>query len=353
MASLFGGGANSDDELDWMQEGGCTWPQPQPAAPPPKAPETPSAAEVPQPAALQKAMSNAAWKAWTTPQPCSEQSGEPAAKKPKASMLSPPHSRVMLKEWNQHASLAATAAKKAAETSEIAVRLAQTAVRQMAETAANNLARKSLETPTKRMSSKRAVPSPESDAKLPIAAAETAPAKDGAAKAAAAKDAPTAQGAAEEAAEEAAVDAAAEDNNSEGLDLAAEGERQPKKSAKGNEAASSRASRGSAGTFAGRRPPGHPDLQETFNLSKGLYTSTREALLGKYPGKRILIGKTATQVNWWNHMRAHVKKAAPKGSAKPTQATQQLLVAHISFGLGRVLLASSSGCTIIRTVNAT
>ena len=81
--------------------------------------------------------------------------------------------------------------------------------------------------------------------------------------------------------------------------------------------------RGVKDTFAGYRPPKTALKLEEFNLKKELYHSSREELKKRFPGKDILIARTAKQQEYWTFVRDNLAKRFPKskkkGSPKPSQ----------------------------------
>ena len=81
--------------------------------------------------------------------------------------------------------------------------------------------------------------------------------------------------------------------------------------------------RGVKDTFAGYRPPKTALKLEEFNLKKELYHSSREELKKRFPGKDILIARTAKQQEYWTFVRDNLAKRFPKskkkGSHKPSQ----------------------------------
>ena len=69
-----------------------------------------------------------------------------------------------------------------------------------------------------------------------------------------------------------------------------------------------RRKRGECNTFAGYRPPADETLLKEFEYKKEMYSQTRAYLCKKFPGKEVLIGKTAKQTEYWTYIKDALNK---------------------------------------------
>ena len=79
--------------------------------------------------------------------------------------------------------------------------------------------------------------------------------------------------------------------------------------------------RGSKDTFAGHRPPKSGDKLEEFKMKKDLFVEGREELKKRFPGKEVLISRTAKQTEYWTYVRDFLKAKFPKtkNSERPSK----------------------------------
>lgn len=203
-------------------------------------------------------------------------------------------------DWDKQAAVATAAAHKAASASEAAVRLANLAVKQMAET---RTARSQV-TPVKSRGQKRPV---EESVETPTPPTKQKPCR----LASPVRDQP--KGAVEpgSATEVLSTESTGEEP-SQPSTLPVEPDKEKDADADAN-------TRGTRGTFAGNRPPKDPEALEIFEYKKHLFFQSREELEKKYPGKVISMGATAGQLAWWAHLRTSLA-LAKKGRGKPTKA---------------------------------
>ena len=62
-------------------------------------------------------------------------------------------------------------------------------------------------------------------------------------------------------------------------------------------------------------------------LKKKLYYEARADLEKKYPGKLNIIGRSASQVDWWNHLRTQMSKMRSKSTKKSPVTKEQVRAA--------------------------
>lgn len=244
-----------------------------PAAPPPAArhPPPPTAVfSVGASASNTGAKTSSAWRSWACPVPGSSSGGrhgdqETAPKKPSK--------HEMKIEHDKRSAAATAAAKKAAEAAEASVRLATLAAKQIAQSVATpQNQRKRLKT------------------ELPLAKPDNEKGE------AAAAVAPQSQ---EEPAQE--PDDAA-----------------PMPVPVQTGGSSCKKEWGSAGTFAGRRPPKGEDKTAQFNLKKKLWQETRKSLQEKFPGRAQGLMKTTSQEAYYKFIGDHLKASLKKKKKKST-----------------------------------
>lgn len=222
-------------------------------------------------------------------------------------------------DWDKQSAMATAAAQKVASASEAAVRLANMALKQMAETQAT----KNKQTPTKGQGQKRdlgdaATPTPPPQKKNKNKAAETQSNEQKEEQSQAPEEHTEGKSQPSLATAEVPLQEDPAEGDADKEDVEAEVPEEG--SNKGN----------ASGTFAGYRPPKKPAALEIFEYKKNMFFETRAALEKKYPGKLIKLGRTAGQLAWWSHMKTQLELA--KGSGKPAMTKVKTLAAIEAAG---------------------
>ena len=89
---------------------------------------------------------------------------------------------------------------------------------------------------------------------------------------------------------------------------------------------------GTMGTFAGYRPPVSPQKRCIFDAKVKLWKETQAELDKAYPGRVVLLHRSASQSVYWKFMQGELKgtkgfKAQQKATAKAAAKWKELLAA--------------------------
>jgi hypothetical protein len=248
---------------------------------------------------------------WMQPSPSTAGLKAAPKLKPKATGPTPSEKQVQRSEWNKSAALATAAAHKAASASEAAVRLANLAVKQMAETKASRITGP-VATPVKQRGQKRsateAAAAGDTLTPSPLLNSKRVPLQDG-------NHTQVAEGA---------------ENSGKGSDEFEDPPASPEDTLPIAESTDTESKKyGGSGCFAGHRPPKNEEALEVFEYKKRMFHETRAELEKKYPGKLINLGRTASQQSWWSHLRTHFALAKKGPGKKQKLMTKETTLATI------------------------